>query len=744
MVAQSHINPKNNQLRHILTTHSMLLDTCFAMQPGFTNFVKTYRDVFESNPILISSLVVKELDKLLQHSEPEKRRLAQTANQLVRELINCKEAEVRGEACDSFADQVIQRVVEQHMLTKNIVVLTNDAPLMRDIRAKTRKESVRTRCSLQVIKLHAKTGEAVLFVENSQTSGGPKPSATRNTRKNARSATSIPESVIGELKPFDLVTTSVKVDRSRIPSGLPVDTGSQLKGSNGSRLTLGPAIASGGEGRVFELLESNAVCKIYFDECLTRDRLAKIELMLTRKIDHPGICWPTEIVRDQQGNFRGYVMKRAAGKTLGHTLFLPHIFAANPASWTRRESTKLALSILDCIRFLHDMNILIGDINPQNILLDTANRVFFVDCDSFQIEGFPCPVGTINFTAPELQDRGFGDLLRSKEHELFAVATLLFMIFFPGKTPYCHSGGADGAANIRSMEFPYATDWQNNPHSAPRGVWMYCWSHLSGKLKHLFLLAFERQHAGKPRVKLVQWIRALQEYAQDLQAPGQTFMGPQPKIGYDLSIMPRNKRYKLGEEDSLPTDGKTGFDRMLERMRMIDQSGRSTVANVRATSNFQPNVRRNHRTQSSSSGSSVPSRNHRSALASPTAHTQTFDPHATQTALSRLYRRRTWAAGLGILTTFVVVMVASSAVGSYAYGGLLFLLFIAGAAMDRELTHRQYYSIPGSKFDNGDHRCIYCGNRGSNGRGIYTHGQYKSHKKFHDCSKCSKNLYVNK
>ena len=64
-------------------------------------------------------------------------------------------------------------------------------------------------------------------------------------------------------------------------------------------------------------------------------------------------------------------------------------------------------------------------------------------------------------------------------------------------------------------------------------------------------------------------------------------------------------------------------------------------------------------------------------------------------------------------------------------------IFIPLLTQPRGLSSAQYYSIPHSSTDNGKPRCIYCGHVG-----LYTHGQYRSYTKFHDCAKCSRNLYI--
>lgn len=82
----------------------------------------------------------------------------------------------------------------------------------------------------------------------------------------------------------------------------------------------------------------------------------------------------------------------------------------------------LCITILKKLKYLHDRNVILGDINPNNILVVSPTEVYFVDTDSYQIEGFPCPVGTINFTAPEIQRKDFSTFLRTIGNERFAVA----------------------------------------------------------------------------------------------------------------------------------------------------------------------------------------------------------------------------------------------------------------------------------------------------------------------------------
>jgi rRNA-processing protein FCF1/serine/threonine protein kinase len=531
-----------------LSTHVLILDTSFAMQPGFGNFLVDYASIFQQNRILIPRLVIDELQKLMRASDEDRRQSAFTALQHIKGLLHNSMAEVRHEDGDTFVDQVIQRVVEQHMLRKDMLVLTNDAPLMRDIRAKLTKESVRTDKSIRVVKLHRGTNQPVEF--------HPLPN---NGIPQARRGT------VARIQPFKKVQEVFQND-DRILTNAEIDSGSALHLHDGSTVTLGSRIAHGGEGAIFEVVGRQEVCKIYRRDKLTRSKEEKIQLMLSRPLSVAGICWPVDIVRDADREFRGYTMPRARGRPLGHTLFLPKQFLAANPTWTRRDSVQLVLSLLHLISILHEMNVLIGDINPQNLLFTDVRDVSIVDCDSFQIEAFPCPVGTINFSAPEIQGKDFRTFLRTEEHELFAIATLLFMIMFPGKSPYSHAGGEDGAGNIRKMEFPYTRDRNSSTHRAPSGVWTCCWSHLSMPLKDAFSHSFSRTSYGQPRVTVGDWIRLFRGYAKILSDDSRVFMGPRPQVGYDLSIMPHSRRYTEDQRDKLPRDGKSDYERLLQAM----------------------------------------------------------------------------------------------------------------------------------------------------------------------------------
>ncbi|VVP50859.1 hypothetical protein PS903_05279 [Pseudomonas fluorescens] len=319
------------------------------------------------------------------------------------------------------------------------------------------------------------------------------------------------------LMPFDQPKTPLAIpDRLIQNRGTIVTEGSVVTTSSGRRLTLGKSISSGGEGTIYGAAGNAEVCKIYHTGKLSIRRREKIELMVTRRIVEPGICWPTELVFNADQEFVGYVMPRAEGKTLQTSVFVKPLLAKTFPHWTRRDLVNVAIAFLKQVQYLHSLNIIVGDINPMNLLITPdSNKVWMVDTDSFQVDHFPCEVGTVPFTAPEIQGKEYGKYLRTKDHELFAVATMLFMILLPGKPPYSQQGGGTASDNIRNMNFPYRfkkDSGKGKVSVTPVGTWQNIWSHLPYLLKQAFSNTFE----DNQRRPIGDWLTLLAQYGEEL------------------------------------------------------------------------------------------------------------------------------------------------------------------------------------------------------------------------------------
>lgn len=269
-------------------------------------------------------------------------------------------------------------------------------------------------------------------------------------------------------------------------------------------------LKSGGEGTVF-LTDTQWVCKIYKKSKLTVQKKNKIDLILQRNIDIPGVCLPKDIVT-YKGVFVGYLMEKAEGKTMKTCMFTKDHLRTNFPYWNRKHLVTLAITILEKIVKIHNQGILIGDINPLNILIKDERNVFFVDTDSYQIGQYPCPVGFPDFVAPEIQGVDCKTFLRTPEHEAFAVAVLIFMILLPGKHPYSQLGGGRPSENIKKMDFSYPLGSKSNRRTPPR--WNYIWSHFPRYLKREFYECFRNNRRNTSET----WLSLMQRYSNDLQA----------------------------------------------------------------------------------------------------------------------------------------------------------------------------------------------------------------------------------
>jgi serine/threonine protein kinase len=325
---------------------------------------------------------------------------------------------------------------------------------------------------------------------------------------------------------------------------------------NQKAINLKEEINKGGEGTVY-LVDEGTVAKIYHPKSLTVEKEAKIKALLSKKIRFDGICAPLESLYDNKAKFIGYLMPKAdaeKGFELQTCIFNPALLKNKLPNWTRLNLANLSITILEKIKYLHQNGIIIGDINPFNILIKDDKTVFFVDVDSYQVDNFPCPVGTVHFTAPEIQNiESFNKLIRTEEHEYFAVATLLFMIFLSGKTPYSFQGGGNMKENITSMNFSYPLGDEDN-YMAPQGMWEFIWSELSYEVRKAFYTVFKENL----RLSIEDWLNILNIYLEDLQQgvyPTAIFPNSTEKIVQGRTI--NMNRRDIKETDSNVRNGKT-------------------------------------------------------------------------------------------------------------------------------------------------------------------------------------------
>ena len=256
--------------------------------------------------------------------------------------------------------------------------------------------------------------------------------------------------------------------------------------------------------------------KIFDKKALNTYLEAKIQRMVSKRVNFEGICWPLDIVKDSEGHFRGYSLEPFQGVPLHLCIFKRAGIDTFFPNWSKIDLCELTNTILKKIDFLHKKNILFGCINPAAIRIIDKNKVFFTDTDNYQIDGFPTMIHNISFTAPELLDKKV--YLATKANENFAIAELVFMMMMPGITPYAVGGDEAPVEQIKKMIFPYASGEVHGDKALP-GMWRFMWSHLSS-LKGCFYNVFQsgaKYSNPKDRKDVIYWESAIGHFIKDLQ-----------------------------------------------------------------------------------------------------------------------------------------------------------------------------------------------------------------------------------
>jgi serine/threonine protein kinase len=450
----------------------------------------------QRKPVIIAYGVYDELMKKSKNKSDH--RLAINAMAALNRLLLLKNEhviEIRGEITETFADNVLLFVFTKFRIKENLLLITQDNKLTMDMLSLNNGKAVNSWKRIYVRRIE-KSGKLGQFYFDD--SINPQVKKRSNISSNG--------------------CVEINHDEKLPLVAVPV-MGDSLYTEDGNIIQLGNKIAAGGEGSVYEIEGFIQVAKLYDIHHLTRLRLEKITYMVHHKLEYPGICWPMHLLYNKQKEFVGYMMERAQGEKMQTSVFIKKIFEKKFPQWTKRDTIKLCLVILDKIKYLHDHSVILGDINPTNILIKNPEEVYFVDTDSYQFGKYLCPVGTVIFTAPEIQERDYSTFYRTLGHENFAIATLLFMIMLPGKSPYAQQGGDSAAENIRKMDFPYPYE-ENSSRKTPEGQWRFVWSQLPKKMKEAFYKTFQKGEdysSESTRLGVDDWIKLFGMYQYSLE-----------------------------------------------------------------------------------------------------------------------------------------------------------------------------------------------------------------------------------
>jgi WD40 repeat protein len=228
--------------------------------------------------------------------------------------------------------------------------------------------------------------------------------------------------------------------------------------STGKSITLlGEEIANSGEAKIWRTNQNGYLAKIYHSP--TPERVQKLAVMIANPptepnshLHHVSFAWPKSALKNGQGDCVGFLMPEIKdGKEL--------LDVYNPR---RRQALKLqidwrflhttALNIVSIIEALHAAGYVLGDIKPQNILVNNRALPSIIDTDSFQVinpkngKVYNCLVGSEGYTPPELIGKDFDSIEQTEIHDRFRLGVIIYQLLFGGNNPF--QGKWTGAGEI--------------------------------------------------------------------------------------------------------------------------------------------------------------------------------------------------------------------------------------------------------------------------------------------------------
>lgn len=293
-----------------------------------------------------------------------------------------------------------------------------------------------------------------------------------------------------------------------------------LTDSTGRLIELGQLIGKGGEGSVYAVVgRPDTLAKVYAT-APTPDRIAKIERMSGG--GYPGLerisAWPRGVLNKNGVPF-GLVMPRFDGRKEMHVLLGPKSRKQQFPDASFAFLVHVALNVARAVAQLHDHDVCVGDMNDRGILVGADGTIRFIDCDSFQVaigsRLFPCDVGVPEYTPPELQGKSLRDLHRTRNHDAFALAVLVFRTIFMGRHPFAGSfqgGNKEIHEAISECRYVYARDTSRTQMTPPPNM-LTIDEGAGGTIAGLFERAFSPSSAqaigaGRPSAK--DWVTTLE------------------------------------------------------------------------------------------------------------------------------------------------------------------------------------------------------------------------------------------
>lgn len=297
----------------------------------------------------------------------------------------------------------------------------------------------------------------------------------------------------------------------------------------GQSISLTQQIAKSGEGEVWRTNVAGSLAKVYYSP--DERRIGKLAVMIANPprdpnagIDHISFAWPRSLLQDAEGKAVGFLMP-----TIANSVQLLDVY--NPQrrqkvlpgfNWLYLHTT--ALNIASIVWAIHLAGYVLGDIKPENILVNNRALPAVIDTDSFQVrhpktgEVYRCPVGSEGFTPVELLDQDLALIEQTEIHDRFRLGVIIHLLLF-GDHPFKGRwmGESDSPLPIdllRQGFWPYAPDSLIQPGPLTMPLEM-----VHPTLQQCFLRCFNAGHTQPDqRPTPEDWVNALKAARSTLKS----------------------------------------------------------------------------------------------------------------------------------------------------------------------------------------------------------------------------------
>ncbi|MDX2032027.1 MAG: hypothetical protein SF339_15235 [Blastocatellia bacterium] len=297
----------------------------------------------------------------------------------------------------------------------------------------------------------------------------------------------------------------------------------QVFSGSGQSYTLGRLLGSGAKGDVYIVLGHPQLAAKLYRTPISAGMQQRLELMV--KLNTPRLqkisAWPIDTLAETAGGkVTGFLMPNFAGFDPIHQLLgvKSRLEYFQNSSWPFLIHT--AANTARAFSVIHEHGHLIGDVSSTNMLVSGKAIVTLLDCDNYQIttpnEQYLCEGGTTGYTPSELIGVDHTDLPRTRDHDHFGLAVIIFQLLFLGRHPFSGKFLGDGEKDldeaIREYRFAYGADAGARQMEPPPGTLPL--EAMPASVISLFGRAFLSSEA---RPKPHEWVEALDRLSKSLR-----------------------------------------------------------------------------------------------------------------------------------------------------------------------------------------------------------------------------------